>query len=170
MPHIMKKGFLIIALSALAFVACNTDTVVSPSAQLSSSHYRTYTVPDVLGQDSLVRDTITFGDTVRIGDTVRVPILCNGYYNYLRSVITTADTTKMLVSLLWNDEFRSSLADDADPAHGRLTFLADKVYACYTTIVYVPKMSGTHRLDILLTSSAKEGYSDGAWHFFVPVK
>ena len=170
MPHIMKNRYLIFALVAFAIVACNTETVISPSAKFSTSHYRTYTVPNVLGQDSLVRDTITFGDTVFVGDTVRVPIQCNGYYDYLRSITASTDTSKMRVSLMWDEEYNSYLADDADPAHGRLTFVADKVYACNTTIIYVPKASGTHRIDLLLLSAAKEGYSEGAWHFNVPVK
>ena len=170
MPHTMKKNILLLAFVAFAFVVCNLDTVISPGIQLSQSLYRTYTVQDSLGQDSIVKDTITFTDSLNIGDTVLIPMVCQGYYDYLRTVTVSADTAKMQLSLAWDEKYQSYLAEDADPAHGYLSFLPDKVYAFYTTIKLVPVASGTHRVDIQALSNAKENYSQGAWHFFVAVK
>lgn len=170
MPHTMKTKVLLFALVAFALVACDLDTVVSPGVQLSSSLYRTYTVQDSLGQDSLVRDTISYTDSLNIGDTVRIPMLCQGYYDYVRSLKITTDTAKLHASLLWDDEYKSYLAEDADPEHGYLSFLADQVFAFYTTLIYVPVASGTHRVEIFIQSNAKEPYSQGAWHFNVAVR
>ena len=170
MPHTMKKNILLLAFVAFALIACDLDTVISPGVQVSSSLYRTYTVQDSLGQDTLIRDTITFADSLNIGDTVLIPMVCQGYYDYLKTVTVSADTAKMQLSLEWDEKYQSYLAEDADPAHGYLSFLPDKVYAFYTTIKLVPVASGTHRVDIQALSNAKENYSQGSWHFFVAVK
>ena len=170
MPHPMKKNILLIAFVAFAFAACNLDSVISPGVQLSSSLYRTYTVQGSLGQDSLVRDTISYTDSLNIGDTVRISILCQGYYDYVRSLKITTDTAKLRASLVWDDEYKSYLAEDADPEHAYLSFIPEKVFAFYTTLIYVPVASGTHRVDILIQSNAKEPYSQGAWFFNTAVK
>ena len=163
MPHIMMKyKFLFFALVAFVFVSCDLNTVASPTVDVSRSHYRTTAAG--------VKDTITYTDSLNIGDTVLVPILCDGRFDYLRMVKIGADTTKLRVSLLWDEKFQSCLTADADPEHGCLAFKADSVYRCYTSIKYIPKASGTHRIDIVLLSAAKEGYSNGAWHFNVAVK
>lgn len=171
MPHIMKKNILLLAFVAFALVACDLNTVISPGVQVSSSLYRTYTTQDSLGRDTIVKDTITFTDSLNIGDTVLIPMVCQGYYDYLRMVkVSPEDTSKMQLSLAWEEEYKSVLAEDADPAHGYLSFLPEKVFAFYTTIKLVPVASGTHRVDIQALSNAKENYSQGSWHFFVAVK
>lgn len=170
MPHTMKYKFLLFAFVAAAFVACETKSVISPGIRFSSALYRTYTVQGSLGQDSIVKDTISLQDSLQLGDTVRMPMVCEGYYDYLRALTISTDTSKVKVSLAWNEEDSACLSDEADPEHGRLAFLPDKVYACFTTLTYVPVVTGTHRIDITLTSAAREGYSEGAWHFNLAVK
>ena len=170
MPHTMKYKFFLFALVAVAFVACETKSVVSPSVRVSSSLYRTYTVQDSLGQDSLVRDTISLLDTLRVGDTVRMGMVCEGYYDYLRTVTIVSDTSKVKVSLAWDEKNKTCLTEAADPEHGKLAFVADSVYACFTTLTYIPVASGAHRIDISLISAAQEGYSQGSWHFNIAVK
>lgn len=170
MPHTMKYKFLLFALVAVAFVACETRSVVSPSVRVSSSLYRTYTVQDSLGQDSLVRDTISLTDSLRIGDTVRMGMVCEGYYDYLRALTIVSDPSEVDVSLSWDEEAKHLLTSAADPEHGKLAFVADSVYACYTTLTYVPVATGTHRIGISLVSAAKDPYTEGAWHFNIAVK
>ena len=170
MPHTMKKKILLIAFVAFALVACDFDSVVSPGIQMSSSIYRTYITQNELGQDTLIRDTIALNDSVNIGDTLRLPMVCQGYYDYLRTLKVSVDTTKLHASLAWDTAYSSSLAEDADPEHAYLSFLPEQVYACYTTLTYVPVASGTHRVDILVESNAKGNYSQGSWYFFVGVK
>jgi hypothetical protein len=169
----MKRNiFFYLSLVFVAFttVACNLENVMSPGVQYSSVLYRTYTVQDSLGVDSVVCDTITLNDSLQVGDTVRFPMVLNGYYDYITSFVCSADTSKVHVSLMWDEEYNSFLSADADPAGGILAFNPGSVYRFVTTLVYVPVASGTHRIDMELNSAAKAPYSQWAAHFFIGVK
>lgn len=173
MPHPMKKKIfypIVLGLVTLVAVSCDWESVISPNAQFPSELYRSYTMVDSLGQDTLVRDTISYTDSLNVGDTVLMPIVLQGYYHYLTLFKATADTSKVALSLAWDEEYNSFLAEDADPAHGKLSFIPEKVNACVTTLKYIPKASGTHTVEFLLQSTAKEPYSQGAWSFNMAVR
>ena len=161
----MKRNILIclpLVLVTFFEVSCNLDTVVSPSVQSSSVLFRT--------SAEGVNDTITFSDSLQVGDTVRLPMVLNGYYDYLTGFAASTDTTKMHVSFAWDEAFRECLTPSADPDHGILIFEPEKVYACVVTLQYVPLQSGTHRIDLVLKSSAQETYSQWIGHFNAAVK
>ena len=161
----MKRSvlfFLSFALVALMTVSCNMDSVISPGVQYSSYLYRT-------SADG-VQDTITLNDSLQVGDTVRFPMVLNGYYDYITSFVATTDTSKVHVSMMWDDAYKSYLTEIADPDNGILAFKPDQVYAFVTTLVYVPMASGTYRIDLELNSSAPSPYSQWAGHFFIGVK
>ena len=165
MPHIMKRNILVslsLALIAVAAVSCDTRSMITPGLQTSTSLIRTSAAG--------VKDTITLTDTLSVGDTVRMGMLCRGFYDYLKTVVVSCDSSKLSVSLAWPDSLNSALASDADPAHGRLSFLPEKAYAIYTTLTYIPKVSGMSQIDIKLTSSAPEKYSESSAYFFIAVK
>ena len=151
-------------------VSCNLGTVISPSVQASSQLYRSYTVIGSLGQDSIVQDTITYKDSLSIGDTVRWPMVINGYYDYLVSFKATADTNDVRLSFAWDPVFDTLLIETSDYSHGVLEFKPAKVYAGLVTLVYVPRRSGTHQVDLVLNSAAQEPYSQWAGHFNMAVK
>ena len=146
----------------MAFIACNTRSMITPGFKTSDTLIRT-TVEGVT-------DTITFTDSLNVGDTVRMGMMCNGYYDYLKTVKVGGDTSKVKTSLEWPDSLSYVLASDADPAHGVLTFLPEKAYAIYTTVTYIPVASGTHQVDIRLLSSAPDAYSQTAAYFIIAVK
>ena len=161
----MKRNILIclpLVLVTFFAVSCDLDTVVSPSVQSSSVLFRT--------SAEGVNDTITFSDSLQVGDTVRLPMVLNGYYDYLTGFAASTDTTKMQVSFVWDEAFRTCLTSSADPDHGILIFEPEKVYACVVTLQYVPLQSGTHRIDLVLKSSAQETYSQWIGHFNAAVK
>ena len=169
----MKRNIsfgLFLAVIVMAFIACNTRSMITPVFQTSNTLIRTYTVQDSLGRDSIVTDTVTFTDSLNVGDTVRMGLMCNGFYDYLKTVKVSGDTSKVKTSLEWPDSLSYVLASDADPAHGVLTFLPEKAYAIYTTVTYIPVASGTHKVDIGLLSAAPESYNQTAGYFFIAVK
>lgn len=169
----MKRNLYLVlslVLVALGAVSCVGEAVMSPKVQYGSAVYRTYATVDTLGHDTIISDTISLADSVQVGDTLRFPLVINGYYDYITSFIVTADTSKVTVSFTWDEELDDFLAPGADPEHGNLTFEANKVYAALTTLVYVPQVPGTHEIDLLLTSAAKQPYSEWQGHFFVGVK
>ena len=145
-----------------ALVSCNTRSVFSPSLQQASELIR-------ISAEG-VKDTITFSDSLQIGDTVHVGMLCNGFYDYLRTVVMAGDTNKVKTSLEWPDSLGYVLAEDADKEHGRLSFVPEKVYAIYTTLTYIPVASGTHRVDIQINSAAPESYNQYNGYFVIAVK
>ncbi len=169
----MKRNVLFISsfviLTVLA-VSCDLKTVMSPGVQFSSVLYRTSSVTDSTGQVVLVNDTITLSDSLNVGDTVRLPMILNGYYDYITSFAVSTDTSKVHLSLMWGDEYNSYLTTAADPEHGILAFKPDAVYAFLTTLVYVPQVSGTYRIDMELNSAAQAPYSQWTGHFFIGVK
>ena len=161
----MKRNVLFIlslVMIALMTVACTQETVVSPGVRHSSVVYRTSAAG--------VKDTITLSDSLQVGDTVLFPMVLNGYYDYLNTFMVSADTTKVQVSLLWNEEDSACLAPSANPEQGLLVFNAGAIYACMTTLKYVPKASGVHRIDLALTSAARSPYSSWAGYFYIGVK
>ena len=162
---IMKRKLLLsltVFVLSLLLASCDTKAVISPSVQVSSWLYRT----SIEG----VQDTITLRDSLSVGDTVRMPVILNGYYDYLTSFVASADTAKVNLWFAWDDEFNSCLMPNAAPEHGVLVFKADSVYACVTTLVYVPTQSGTHRIDMSLNSSAELNYSNWSGFFLIGVK
>ena len=165
MPHIMKRNsllYLSLALLTLAFASCNTRTMFTPGLQTATQLIRTSAAG--------VKDTITMTDTLNVGDTVRMGMICNGYYDYLRTVVVSGDTSKVLTSLAWVDSLNYVLDEDADPAHGRLSFLPEKAYAIYTTMTYIPVATGVHKIDIKITSSAPDKYNQYSGYFMIAVK
>ena len=161
----MKRKLLLsltVFVLSLLLASCDTKAVISPSVQVSSWLYRT----SIEG----VQDTITLRDSLSVGDTVRMPVILNGYYDYITSFVASADTSKVDLWFAWDDEFNSCLLPNADPEHGVLAFKADSVYACVTTLVYVPTQSGTHRIDMSLNSSAELNYSNWSGFFLIGVK
>ena len=169
----MKRNILFaisLALVAVLVASCEGEAVMSPNVQYSSIIYRSYTTESSQGQDSIVRDTVSLTDSLNVGDTVCFPMILHGYYDYIVSFVATSDTSKVAVSFLWDEELEEFLDTTADPEHGNLTFVPNKVYSCLTSLIYVPKAPGTHRVDLVLTSAAKDPYSQWAAHFFVGVK
>ena len=147
---------------ALSLTSCEGSAAITPSFYQASSLIRT--------SSSGVKDTITLADSLRVGDTVRMGLLLNGYYDYLTSFVASADTANVRLSLAWGEELSAYLAADADPEHGKLTFAPDCVYVCVTTLTYVPRKSGRHEIDLLVTSNAPSSYSRQSGHFFIAVK
>ena len=169
----MKRNILLVfslVLVAICAVSCTGEAVMSPNVQYGSAVYRTYATVDTLGRDTIISDTISLSDSLQVGDTLRFPLIINGYYDYLTSFIASADTSKVAVSFTWDEELSDFLSPAADPEHANLTFEPAKVYACLTTLVYVPKAPGSHRIDLLLTSAAKPPYAEWQGHFFIGVK
>ena len=170
MPHIywsttMKKHlFLGLAFVAVlfAFVSCEMKSVMSPSIQQASEIIRT----DTNG----VCDTILLTDSLHVGDTVQFGLLLNGYYDYLRTFTVSADEANVAVSLIWNDEFKEALSQESDPGHGKLIFVPEKVYGCYTALQYIPLHSGTFRIDMTLVSAAEAPYTSQQLYFFIAVR
>lgn len=162
----MKRNIsfgLFLAAIVLAFAACNTRAMITPYFQTASTLIRT--------SAEGVTDTITFQDSLNIGDTVRVGMMCNGYYDCLKTLKVGGDTSKVKTSLAWPDSLSYVLASDADPEHGVLSFLPEKtVYAIYTTVTYIPVATGTHQIDIRLTSTAPDSYNQCSGHFIIAVK
>ena len=169
----MKRNALIffsfVILTVLA-VSCDMKTVMSPSVQFSSMLYRTYSATDSTGQVFIVKDTITISDSLCVGDTVQIPMIVNGYYDYITSFAASTDTSKVDLSFMWNEEYNDYLSTAANPEHGIFAFKPDKVYAFVTTLMYVPKASGAYRIDLELNSAAQAPYNQWTGHFFIGVK
>lgn len=167
MPHLvnylisMKSKSVLFVLVALLVVSCNMETVVSPRISVSSELVRT----SIAGK----RDTVSFSDSLDIGDTVQMGVLLNGYYDYLVTFAATADASDVLLSLAWPDSL-GGVTDASDPAHAKLVFVPDSVYACLTTLRYVPVRAGTHRINMALTSAAKAPYSQCTAQFYIAVR
>ena len=165
MPHIMKRSILVysfLALIAFAVTSCDTRSMMTPGLKTSTSLIRT----SVFG----VTDTIMLLDTLSVGDTVRMGMICNGYYDYLRTVLVSNETSSVSLSLAWPDSLSYVLAPESDAAHGRLTFLPAKAYAIVTTLTYIPEESGMHKIDIGITSSAPDKYSQYSGFFMIAVE
>ena len=101
---------------------------------------------------------------------MRLSVILDGYYDYLTAFGLSVDTVNVSAAVEWSDEYKYVLAEDADPEHGKITFLPDKVYGCYTTIRYIPLHSGTFRIDMKLVSAAQAPYSTMQNYFFIAVK
>ena len=147
---------------AVALVSCNSRAMFSPSLQTATEMIRV--------SAEGVRDTVTFNDSLQVGDTVYLGMLCNGFYDYLKKVSATCENSKVLTSLEWPDSLSYVLADDSDQEHGCLSFAPEKVYAIYTTLTYIPVESGTHKVDIQITSAAPESYNLYSGYFLIAVK
>jgi len=165
MPHTMKN--VIIRLAAVlvvvsAVVSCNTKSTFTPGLRVLSVLQRTTAEG--------VQDSISLADSLNIGDTVRMTMIVDGYFDYLLSVVAKADTGKVKVSLEWNDEQMDMLSPEADLQHGKLIFLPSKVPACVTVLTYIPVESGTHPINIDVTSFAEAPYSSSSWSFNVAVR
>ena len=145
----------------LLAVSCDMTTVISPRVTAANELVRT----SLTGE----RDTILFSDSLNIGDTVQMGMLLNGYYDYLVAFNASADTSKVRLSLNWPDSL-GGITDASDPAHAKLVFVPDSVFACLTTLSYVPVSGGTHQINLTLTSSAKEPYSQYMAQFNIAVR
>jgi hypothetical protein len=154
-------GFLAFAFFALVWVSCDTKARCTPQLRNAAKLVRTSADGE--------RDTISIQDSIRVGDTIRMSLFANGLYNYLTS-LTVASEPEMSVSLEWSDEMSHCLASDADPAKGRLIFVAEEVYACTTVLHYTPIKSGKYRIEMLLSSDAGAPYSPAQYYFDVNVK
>ena len=157
----MKYKSILFVLVTLLAVSCDMATVVSPRISVSNELVRT----SITG----ARDTILFSDSLNIGDTVQMGVLLNGYYDYLVSFAATADTSKVHLSVIWPDSL-GGVTDASDPAHAKLVFVPDSVYACLTTLNYVPVSGGTHQINMALTSAAKAPYSQCVAQFYIAVR
>lgn len=157
----MKCKSVLFVLVALMAVSCDMTTVVSPRITVSNELIRT----SITG----VRDTISFGDSLNVGDTVQLGMLLNGYYDYLVSFEATADTSKVRLSVAWPDSL-GGVTEASDPAHAKLVFIPDSVYACLTTLSYVPVSHGVHPINLVLSSAAKAPYSQSAIQFYIAVR
>lgn len=165
MPHTMKRNILVyisLVVLTLAFASCDTRSTFTPGFQTSEMLIRT-------SMDG-VKDTILLTDTLNLGDTVRMGMICEGYYDYLKTIVVSGDTANVHTALAWPDSLSFVLAEDADPAHGRLSFLPDKAYAIYTTLTYIPVATGMHRVDIKVVSNAPDPYSQSNGFFMIAVK
>lgn len=168
--------FAILAFVCVAFacVSCDTKPRSTPQMYNVSQLVRTrsVTVLDTVSlQDTVifVQDTISLQDTLNVGDTVRMTLFANGLYNYLNALAVAANSD-VNVSLEWSDELADCLASDADPAKGRLLFVAEKVYAFTTVLRYIPLRSGKYRIDMQLSSDAGEPYSPAQYYFEINVR
>ena len=159
----MKRFFLfLLPVLAIAMTSCDLDVASTPTIQLSSQQIRT----SITG----VKDTISINDSVCIGDTVRMGVAVHGVYHHLDSVWVKADTSKVSVALLWNEEQMNLLTADADPQHGSLIFASDTIFGIATVLVYIPKEAGTHKIRICARSAAKEEYSEQELEQAIKVK
>ena len=154
--------FFTFAFVLLAFTSCLDDAVMSPGFAIVTPLERT--------SQAGVKDTVLLSDTLLVGDTVRAGVVLNGYYDYLTSFIVSADESKVRCSLAWDEEDSMYLAEDANPEIGKLTFAPQGVYACYTTLQYVPQDSGLHKIEMVLTSAAENPYTTASGHFFIVAK
>jgi len=160
----MKRSFvisLVIALVALGLMSCDGTAISSPSIQAASKMVRTSAAG--------VRDTINLTDSLNVGDTVRLSLIVQGYYHYLTSFSATSDTT-MLVGLAWNQADSAALAPGSDPEHGKVIFTPNSAYVFLTNLRFTPRYSGTHRIDMIVASSAGEPYSPQLYHYDVVVR
>ena len=146
----------------VAFVSCNMKAVMSPSITPSATLIRTTAAG--------VRDTISYSDSLNVGDTVRMRATLNGYYDYITSFVAASDEANVDVSIIWQDSIITYLAEDADPEHGILKFVPERVYGCYVPIQYIPKHSGTYRIDLTVTSAAESPYSNQQKFFYIAVR
>lgn len=146
----------------VAFVSCNMKAVMSPSIKPSATLIRTTAAG--------VRDTISYSDSLNVGDTVRMSAILNGYYDYITSFVAASDEANVDVSIIWQDSTITYLAEDADPEHGILKFVPERVYGCYVPIQYIPKHSGTYRIDLTVTSAAESPYSNQQKFFYIAVR
>ena len=147
----MKRSFiisLVIALVALGLMSCDGTAISSPSIQAASKMVRTSAAG--------VRDTINLTDSLNVGD-------------YLTSFSATSDTT-MLVGLAWNQADSAALAPGSDPEHGKVIFTPNTAYVFLTSLRFTPRYSGTHRIDMIVVSSAGEPYSPQLYHYNVAVR
>ena len=159
----MKRLFLILLpFMALLFVSCENRSVSTPGLQISS--YLLRISPDG------VRDTIGIRDTVNVADTVLLGMAAFGNFNYLTGIKLQSDTTKLQVGFRWNHKDDEYLAEGSDPEHGILLFHPEQINYCRTTVQYIPRDSGDHRIGIMLSSDAGEGYSPRTFYFDVFVK
>ena len=146
----------------VAFVSCNMKAVMSPSITPSATLIRTTAAG--------VRDTLSDTDSLNVGDTVRMSAILNGYYDYITSFVAASDEANVDVSIIWQDSTITYLAEDADPEHGILKFVPERVYGCYVPIQYIPKHSGTYRIDLTVTSAAESPYSNQQKFFYIAVR
>lgn len=159
----MKRFFLfLLPVLAIAMTSCDLDVASTPTIQLSNKQIRT----SITG----VKDTISINDSVCIGDTVRMGVAVHGVYHHLDSVWVKADTSKVSVALLWNEEQMNLLTAGADPQHGSLIFASDTIFGIATVLVYIPKEAGKHEISINARSAAKKEYSGYAAPHTINVK
>ena len=164
MPHTMKRLFVYClagVFCALLMSSCLGESKSSPHLQVASLMTRT----SLAG----VTDTIAPSDSLQVGDTARLGIYLYGFANYLNSFTVNYDED-MLVSLGWNEADSAYLSPAADPEKGMLYFRPEAVYSCVTIMTFVPRTSGTHRLDMYLASSAGSPYSPMQYYYDVKVK
>ena len=148
----MKRFFLfLLPVLAVAMTSCDLDVASTPTIQFSTVRIRT----SITG----VKDTISLSDSVCIGDTIRLGIAAHGVYNHLESVLAKADTSKVSVALLWNEEQMNLLTEDSDPQHGSLKFATDTIFGIATVLIYIPKEAGKDTINIVACSDAKGEYS-----------
>ena len=154
--------FLLLPLLAFSLVSCEDKAQSTPTLKVSSFLLRT----SVAG----VTDTISYLDTLQLGDTVLMGLAAYGNFNYLTGLRAETDTTNLQLSFKWNHDDDNCLAQGSDPEHGILLFKPELVNLCMTTLHYIALKSGTHRVEITVSSNAGENFSPRTFYFNVPVK
>ena len=164
----MKRFFLfLLPIVAVTMVSC-INLVENPSST------PTLQIGGIIVRSNLagVRDTLTnFKDsTISVGDTLRVEMHVSGVLNNLTSVEAKADTSKVKVSLAWNEKDKDFLTSDAKPENGLLTFKPKTVVSIGTTLTYIPRKAGDYKISITVTSDALPEHSPRTWSFETTAK
>jgi len=152
----------LLPLVALCMQSCDMTARSTPFVQFAGKMVRTSAAG--------LQDTITLADTLHVGDTIRLQLALQGGYNSLTSFETKADSTALRTALEVIPEQLHLLTTGTDFEHGKLAFVQDKVTIFITTLRYTPRRAGSHRVEMLISSSAGEKYSPQYYSFETTVK
>lgn len=154
MPHVMKTIYklLVLAVVAMGVCSCDMESQSTPGMAYSKSDVH---VTHLDGS----RDTITFGDTLLVGDTARMEMSFYGITHSLTIAQVTYEPDGVACSFECDSVmFKDVLEPDTRLHEGYLHFqpntMTVRVIYCY-----VAKSAGTHPMNFVVESMAKEPYS-----------
>ena len=159
MPHSMKKlfKFVVLAVVAVCVYSCSDDAVSTPELWWAQLMIRT--------APNGARDTIPAGDTIHVGDTLRWNLLIDGGFNTLQTFEATCDTSVFFLGLEIAPVDSARLAPGTDLNHGKMVFIPAKTFACPVWLRFIPRKTGTHKIQMEIASDAGQEYSPRTWEY-----
>jgi hypothetical protein len=157
MKHRILFSALVFAVCAGTFTSCKDMAVSTP--ELWAAKLMIRTAPDGWC------DTIPATDTIQVGDTLRWNMHASGVFNTLQSFEATCDTSVFYLGLEVDSAYLDTLAEGTDLDRGKLVFLPAKIYDFPFWLRFIPRKTGTHKIQFVIASDAGEGYSPRSWEY-----